>query len=172
MYSPYSEMYHYERQQKDKYEGIGFKYKGMTAEKWPKLYIEWDLKPENFHHSLDGEDADSVSQNYKNGFSIGKASTKDIYGKLFSNCIVRDSNDFWAVCDKRKACGVLGRWKEKELITPPLIKPHNDTLIIVGGNHRFNVARLAGAEAITFITPTEYMDEINSIIPTVSWQID
>lgn len=172
MYSPYSEMYHYERQQKDKYENIGFKYEGMNSEKWPKLYIEWDLRPENFHYCLDGEDADSVSQSYKNGFSIGKTSTKDIYDKLFSNNIVRDCDDFWATCNKRKACGVLGRWKEKKLITPPLITPYNDTLIIAGGNHRFNVARLAGAEVITFITPTEYMGKINAIISTVSWKLD
>ena len=62
--------------------------------------------------------------------------------------------------------------ERKKLITPPLIKPYNDTLIIAGGNHRFNVARLAGVKVITFITPTEDMDKINSIIPTVSWQLD
>lgn len=172
MYSPYSEMYLQERQQKDKYEGIGMEYEGMPEDKWPKLYIDWDLRPENFHYSLDGENVDSVLKLYKNGFSIGKASIGDIYENLFKNSIVGNSNDFWNVCDKRKACGVLGRWKEKELITPPIIRPYDDELIIAGGNHRFNVARLAGATEITFITPTEDVDKINSIIPNVLWLPD
>ncbi|EFN4754192.1 hypothetical protein KXE83_003108 [Escherichia coli] len=170
MYSPYSKKCLFERQQQNKYERIGSEYKGLDASKWPRLYIEWDLTPENFYRSLDGENMESVSQAYDKGFAIGKVATDSIYKKLFFNCIVKNSNDFWSICNENKACGVLGRWKEQQLITPPLLTPYEGTLIIAGGNHRFNVARLAGAEMIYFITPKESQSEIDSIISSVLWQ--
>ncbi|MEM8351241.1 hypothetical protein Q4R91_12140 [Morganella morganii] len=169
MYFPYSEEFILERQKRYIFEEVGSKYKGKNAKEWPEFNIQWDLTPDNFYLSLDGESAESVSESYNKGFSLGKVATNDIYENLFYNCKLTNSEDFWSTCIASKACGVLGRWLKNELITPPLIKPYEGNLLIIGGNHRFNVARLAGAEIIYFITPYECKDEIIAIIPSVVW---
>lgn len=170
MYLPFSKMYHIEREEKVMYEKCGSKYIGTDANEWPKLDINWDLNQDNFHLSLDGVSADKFTEDYSEGLLIGKTLIEDIYENLFYNSKIRDCNDFWKLCAKGKACGIIGRCLAKKPITPPMITPYNGTLIIVGGNHRFNVARLSGAIEIYFITPKESQNEFIEILPSVAWK--
>ncbi|MEQ5184501.1 hypothetical protein ABN222_08230 [Providencia alcalifaciens] len=158
-----------ERKQKVKYENEGRIYEGRPSKDWPKLNVRWNLNKTDFYRSLDGENTESIEQHYPNGFFVATALTKDIHDNLCYASKVFDSNDFWSVCNVRKACGVIGRWMNNELITPPVIVPFENTLVLVGGNHRFNVARLAGEKYITFIVPSEKKDETSLIIPNLSW---
>ena len=156
-------------EQKMDYGCAGKIYEGQPAKNWPKLNVQWNLNKADFYRSLDGENIESIYQYYPNGFSVTTALIKDIHNNLCYASKVSDSNDFWSVCDVRKACGVIERWMNNELLTPPIITPFENTLVLAGGNHRFNVARLAGEKCITFIVPSEMKDEINLIIPYLSW---
>ncbi|WP_119689261.1 hypothetical protein [Acinetobacter nosocomialis] len=144
-------------------------YYKKNIEETPQLNIKWNLDPNDFYLSFDGETSRSISTDYPHGFVLGRVDMLKIYNNLTSISQVYDIKDFWQIANKIKALGVIGRWYNNEKITPPILSVYEDKIFLEGGNHRFNIARFYSSAPIFFIIPKEIKDRVSEIIPEVEW---
>ena len=137
----------------------------------PELNICWDLSADNFIKALDGSCEDEFNSSYPNGFAIGKVEVSKIYELLEGSLKIYDSCDLWKTADKSKTLEVIKNWHKGVALTPPLLSiSYNNLISIVGGNHRFNVARIYGEGTVIFLVPLEIKDNISCMLDNgIEW---
>jgi hypothetical protein len=137
----------------------------------PELNIQWDLNADNYIKSLDWFPKDEFHTLYPNGFAVGEVEVDKIYDFLEDQSKIYDVDDLWKTADKSKTLGVIESWYNGIPLTPPLLNIScNKRIVIVGGNHRFNVFRIYGKGLLIFLVPFDIKDSISNIIgEAVRW---
>lgn len=97
------------------------------------LTPRWDLDPSNFHLVLDGARPNSIKN-----FSVVDADVPDVMHNL--TAIDRLDADPWSSGFVAKSAGTAYRWKNSMPVTPPMLVPHGDRVVIPDGKHRFRLA--------------------------------
>ena len=145
-------------------------YMSKPVSAWPSLTIHWTLDPNEWVYSFDGELPDWV----KNDVPIlGWAPIAEIHNHLVINSKVNNSQEFWEGAAEDKAGNVISGWAIAKPMSPPILMlwpPRTlDEIVLAGGNHRFNVANLAGGKHIPFLAIYSHKAGLTALLPSVVW---
>lgn len=136
----------------------------------PPLKVVWNTDKNDFYRSFDGINMECINETYPEGFSIGEVDPDIIYNNLVSASKIYNIDDLWRTADNSKVLGVLEHWYRNQKLTPPILDVYENKLVLIGGNNRFNVARLYSGEDILFITSINNKMEISNILNNnVKW---
>lgn len=126
------------------------------------LTAVWDCDPANFYLVFDG---DSPSDHASTDFVLIYADVADVKGRL-THAASRD-RDAWHQRYKRKSCGIAYRWLHGSGVTPPLIKEFQGQVHIVGGMHRFHLAKYYGTTRMPFLVRKVELTAVMALVPLV-----
>ncbi|MBA0174389.1 hypothetical protein [Pectobacterium carotovorum] len=162
----YSTSVQAELEEKLAYTRVGAPYEGLPENYWPNMVVSWNENPQDLIFSFDSGFPDWISPSTT---IVGRVSVNDIYAHLADNSRIENAAELWGIETEDKVCEIIGRWMNGVSITPPALCPEGERIIIAGGNHRFNVARLCGETTIAFFTADKYRIFFDSILPSVQW---
>lgn len=129
------------------------------------LTAVWDRNPEHFYLALDGKSPDSLASA---DFALICAEITEVNGKL-THIASRDK-DPWHRFYKRKSCGIAYRWVHGNGVTPPLICAVQDQINIVGGMHRFHLAKHYETVRMPFLVRKTKLDEVRALLPSAAFE--
>lgn len=135
---------------------------------WPPITFNWDLSKEGQRFSLDAENELSFKTHYPEGFILGKVKLGTLDRKLchFSR---RDKGELWTVGHKSRLAYLIVYLSEKRPISPPLVKPHlMGEVMLMGGHHRYAIAKEIGEKYIPIYVEPKYRKEIDKIME-IDW---
>lgn len=135
---------------------------------WPPITFNWDLSKEGQRFSLDGENESNFKTHYPEGFILGKVELHDLNSKLchFSR---RDKGELWTVGCKSSLAYLIVYLSEKRPISPPLVKPHlMGEVMLMGGHHRYAIAKEIGEKYIPIYVEPKYRKEIDKLME-IDW---
>jgi hypothetical protein len=124
----------------------------------------WDLSPERYVLSLDGENADEFSVHYP-AINVLWASSTELYEKL--TAYAKPSAGPWSDDHRSRSMVTAYRWSMGLAVTPPFVRPHqNREILIQGGNHRLRLAHHYGAAEIPILVESHEVLEVRRILPS------
>lgn len=142
---------------------------GLPPSEWPALTFNWDTSTPSQCHSLDSTSPESFQALYPKGVTLGWVSLSDFDEKLchFSR---RDTlKELWGSGFKDKLAGMIVYLSRGGAISPPLLKPlKTGEVVLMGGNHRYAVAKAVGILEIPIYVAPEHQEAVAQIVP-VRW---
>lgn len=139
------------------------------AERWAKYPANrsvkftpvWDLAPSRFYMALDGERQDSIDAA---ALTVIEVAMDELLATL-QHGSGRD-DDPWLEQFCSKTAGIAYCWAKGLAVTPPLIRPCSDEIVIVGGMHRLHLARHYDARSIPVLLWKEDLDKLLWVKPS------
>lgn len=127
------------------------------------LTAVWDCDPEHFYLAFDGE---LPGEHAPADFVLINADVADVDIKL-TYAASRDK-DPWHKCYKSKSCGIAYRWLHDRGVTPPLLSEYQGQVHIVGGMHRFHLAKHYGTTSMPFLVRKAELTAVTALIPSAA----
>lgn len=129
--------------------------------KWPTFNIAWDLSPASFGWALDGR-----SPTLPEGVSL-TARTAGLaeLDAVLNSYSKRTLDETWTIGDPNKLARVLVHCIEGRQLTPPWITIIDETIGIVGGNHRLAVCRAKALKEIPVLLKESEYEQICRLLP-------
>lgn len=157
-------------QMRERHAEIGRKYWKSLPSTWSEVQFNWDLCAEAQRFALDGESKEKFSKVYPVGFILGYVNTKKFDRYLCHYNRRRGLRELWRVGDKGKLARLLAYLEDGLPITPPLVglMPDKKQFLLIGGNHRYTVAKFSGLKTIPIYVEPENQKEIDEFFP-VEW---
>ena len=135
---------------------------------WPPITFNWDLSEEGQRFSLDGENELSFKNQYPEGLILGTVEL-DALDKKLCHFSRRDEGELWTVGSKSSLAYLIVYLFEKRPISPPLVKPHlMGEVILMGGHHRYAIAKEIGEKYIPIYVEPKYRKEIDKLME-IDW---
>ena len=135
---------------------------------WPPITFNWDLSREGQRFSLDGENELSFKTHYPEGFILGKVEL-EILDKKLCHFSRRDKGELWTLGRKNSSAYLIVYLSQNRPISPPLVKPHlMGEVILMGGHHRYAIAKEIGEKSIPIYVEPKYIKEIEKIME-IDW---
>ncbi|MEL0619352.1 ParB N-terminal domain-containing protein [Psychrobacter proteolyticus] len=135
---------------------------------WPPITFNWDLSKEGQRFSLDGENELSFKTHYPEGFILGKVEL-EILDKKLCHFSRRDKGELWTLGRKNSLAYLIVYLSQNRPISPPLVKPHlMGEVILMGGHHRYAIAKEIGEKSIPIYVEPKYRKEIEKIME-IDW---
>jgi hypothetical protein len=131
------------------------------------LVAVWDHNPENFYFAFDGaypEDHASAD------FVLIEANVDDVNLRL-THTATRDK-DPWHKKYKRKSYRIAYRWLHGRGVTPPLLGEVQGEICIIGGMHRFHLAKHYGTTRMPFLVRKAELAAVLALIPSATCVLD
>lgn len=123
----------------------------------------WDCDPANFCLAFDGDDP---SDHASTDFILIDADVTDVGGRL-TYAASRDKGP-WHQRYKSKSCGIAYRWLHGRGVTPPLLGEYQGQVHIVGGMHRFHLAKHYGTTRMPFLVRRAELAAVMALIPSAT----
>ena len=123
----------------------------------------WDLDPSKFYFAFDGDDP---GDHAPADFALIEADVAEVDARLFHG-VSRDK-DPWHRQYKSKSCGIAYRWLHGRGVTPPLLVDHGQEIIIVGGMHRFHLAKHYGMTRMPFLVRKAKLAAVKALLSSAS----
>jgi hypothetical protein len=135
---------------------------GHPFKTWPSFHVRWDLDPANFYQTYDGADP-------PDGGEIDLVLISDVPLSNIDTALTpywhRTAEEVWTVGSPDKAARAIIHWKERGLMTPPLLVPTDDgRLAVAGGNHRLAVARAKGISYLPVLSKADQEAMVRQIL--------
>lgn len=147
------------------------KYLDSPVEKWPSINMNWDVSKESQIYTLDNRSKYDFKNNYPEGFLLGYVSLFEVDSILHSFSR-RDEGELWEVGIASKLAGLIVYLSEGRPISPPLVKPvENDEVILLGGHHRYAIAKVIGVKRLPIYIAHEHKVKIDGLL-AVEWVED
>ncbi len=128
-----------------------------------KVTPKWDYDPEHFYLSMDG--ATLPKQINPADFELVWAEVSDVTSHLASHST--RSEDPWSE-EYEGTAEIAYRWAKGLPVTPPLISPHGEKITIVGGMHRFHLARHFATAQMPLLVRTSELQRLRSILKSAT----
>lgn len=125
------------------------------------LYARWDIRPERFYLAFDG---DKPGDHDPNEFELIYMNVENVNSRL--TYIASRDKDPWHKRYKRKTCGIAYRWVHNLPVTPPLIQEVQGQIHIVGGMHRYHLARHYGTVRMPFLVLKLELLKVKALLST------
>lgn len=139
---------------------------------WPEIKINWDLSQESQRLSLDYSQAfytkPRFDRDYPEGFQLGWVFLSDFDAKL---CAYnhRTEEQLWTVGDVSKLANLIVYLSQGRPVSPPAVRVNEKReLVLLGGNHRYAVAKAIGESTLPIHALPEHKDLLESLLP-VRW---
>ncbi|MGP9491009.1 hypothetical protein [Psychrobacter sp. AOP7-B1-24] len=143
-------------------------YMETDSSDWPPITFNWDLSEEGGRFSLDGENELSFKTQYPEGLILGKVKL-DALDKKLCHFSRRDEGELWTVGSKSSLAYLIVYLSEKRPISPPLVKPHlMGEVMLMGGHHRYAIAKEIGEKYIPIYVEPKYRKEIDKLME-IDW---
>lgn len=134
--------------------------------KWPDIDVKWDINPLNYHFSMDDyRNIDLFVKDYPD-IIIAYADIDDLH-KNFIKGSKRISEPFNTNYISKTA-KLVAYLELGEKVTPPLIFPCHNKLLIAGGNHRFGWARYRKQKRIPILIKKNEEKSYSQILKTLN----
>lgn len=134
--------------------------RNLSAPREPK----WDLAPERYALSLDGEHAAEFAKHYPL-IDVLWVDSGELYAKLAD--FAKPSSGPWSGDHRSRSIVTAYRWSIGLGVTPPFVRPHeNREILIQGGNHRLRLAHHYGAAKIPILVERHEAGAVKSILPS------
>lgn len=130
---------------------------------WPAFDMVWDYNYESLRYYADGLSQSEFDKRYPNGLKKAYVKLDELDNHLFRNC-KQTVAEFWDVGLKDKKAEVILHCLNDNKITPCKISPYDQTIIIVGGNHRLAVCKAKCLEVIPVLFEQEDEAALSAII--------
>lgn len=128
-----------------------------------QLEPRWELARERFHFSLDGA---SAGDKRIADVAVIEADMAEVVTKLTFASTRKD--DPWTGTYRIKTVKTAYRWFNGLRVTPPLIGLHEGQLNIVGGLHRFHLAKHYGATRIPLLVDRAALPTVQGILKSAT----
>lgn len=144
------------------------------AEAWATVHTyheasfapKWDYDPEHFYLSMDG--APLPKQINPGDFQLFCADVSDVASHLEFRSARSEGPWSEEEHDEDKTAELAYRWAHGLPVTPPLISPYGEMITIVGGRHRFHLARCYGAARVQLLVRTSEFQSVRSILKSAT----
>ncbi len=123
----------------------------------------WDLNSANFYLAFDGG---SPGDHASTEFALIYADVDDVNSKLTS-ASSREKGP-WNQRYKGKSCGVAYRWLHGHGVTPPLLRKFKVQIHIIGGMHRFHLAKHYGTTRMPFLVSSSERSVVMNLLPSAT----
>jgi len=131
------------------------------------LTAVWDCSPANFYLAFDG---DSPADHEPSDFALIEADVDDVNGQL-TYATSRDK-DPWHESYKSKSCGIAFRWLKGAGVTPPLLGEFEAKVHLIGGMHRFHLAKYYGTKRMPFLVRTIEIEAVMALIQSANVSVN
>ena len=145
------------------------KYVDSPVDGWPKIKINWDVSKGSQRHCFDGVSIEEFSKYHPSGLLLGYVELKEFDNKLchFSR---RDTGELWELGSPSKLAYLIVYLSEGHPISPPVPKPvDKGEIILMGGHHRYAIAKAIGEDKIPICIYPEHKSRIDERI-NVKWK--
>lgn len=141
------------------------KVRNLPVEDWPEIKINWDLSKEAQRFCCDGMKQEEFEEYYPKGFFIYWVCLGD-FDNVLGAYSRRDEGDLWTVGFESKLAEMIIYLSEGHPISPPLAAPneYSDDIILLGGHHRYAVAKAIGEKRIPICIRPDNKPEIERLI--------
>lgn len=144
-------------------------YLDLPVEQWPRLNFNWDLSPGGQRFAFDGKKEADFEKHHPSGFRLGwiPLSTFDKHLCHFSR---RDGpSELWELGSRWKLSKAIAYLRRGLPITPPLVTATEGEFRIVGGHHRYAIAKAVSLEILPIYVDHADLDQVEAIAP-VEWR--
>ena len=146
-------------------------HEGREVDKWCKgrknipssLIAVWDLEPSRFYLAFDGDDPGDHSPT---DFVLIEADLAEVDDNL--TYAASRERDPWHRQYKSKSCGIAYRWLKGLAVTPPVLGKYSGQVHIVGGMHRFHLAKHYGTTRMPFLVRRAELPAVLALLPSAS----
>lgn len=150
-------------------------YRGLMPEAWPALTWNWDFSGAGQRYVYDGVSPRNFAVSHPAGLRLGWVGVEQLDAKL-SHFNRRDGlGELWEVGDEWKLADAIAYARQGRQLTPPMVAPlrtdkgvRATEVYLVGGNHRYTVAKFSGLVEIPIYVDPEVADAVAAIVP-VRW---
>jgi len=150
-------------------------YLRLMPEKWPALNWNWDFSAKAQRYVFDGMPPPRFTAAYPAGLRLGWVQVVPFDAKL-SNFNRRNGLDeLWALGDQGKLAEAIAYIRRRHPLTPPMVAPVQIAggpaareVYLVGGNHRYTVAKFSGLVDLPIYVDRKHAAEVSAIVP-VRW---
>jgi hypothetical protein len=144
-------------------------YRNTPVGSWPKIEINWDVTQESQRFSFDGQTKEQFEAYYPEGLCLGYVELAE-FDKGLCHFSRRDEGELWEVGFQSKLAFLLVYLSEGCPISPPVAKPtDNGELILIGGHHRYAIAKAIGEKTIPIYVCPEHKSEVDKRV-AVEWK--
>jgi hypothetical protein len=148
------------------------KYLFTPVSQWPEMRINWDLSRESQRFSLDGYALASYSKprfdrDHPEGFILGWVPLLDFDAKLCASNH-RTEEELWTVGRALTVAELIVYLSEGRPISPPAVRVADSEICLLGGNHRYAVAKAIGETELPIHALPGQRDLLESLLP-VTW---
>ncbi len=123
------------------------------------LTAVWDERPGNFYLAFDGV---SPYDTTSSDFVLIRADVDEVDRKLAKGA--SRVKEPWHPTYKWKSCGIAYRWVKGLGVTPPLLGESKGAILIVGGMHRFHLAKHYGTKSMPFLVRGTELQAVKALI--------
>lgn len=150
-------------------------YLRLVPEAWPELTWRWDFSRKAQRYVYDGMSPANFAAAHPEGLHLGWVRVDEFDAKL-SHFNRRDGlGVLWEVGDEWKLAQAIAYARQGRALTPPMVAPLRTEsggpaieVYLVGGNHRYTVAKFCGLVELPIYVDPELADAVAAIVP-VRW---
>jgi len=140
-------LYRKEKELRERILNDSYQYKDLAIKEWPVIKINWDIRYSSQKFSLDRDESSEFSKHHPDGFLLGYVNLNEV-DKRLGICSFREVEDVWKVGSSEKLSALIVYLSEGREVSPPFLCVYEDSLVIMGGNHRYTIAKCIGVENI------------------------
>lgn len=151
-------------------------YHGLAPEAWPGLTWNWDFSAKAQRYVYDGLPPPKFKAAHPNGLRLGWVLVEQFDTKLSHFNRRNGISELWALGDESKLAKAIAYARQGRPLTPPMVAPlptekadRATEVYLVGGNHRYTVAKFSGLIELPIYVEPELADAVAAIIP-VRWE--
>jgi len=127
------------------------------------LEAVWDTEPSRIYLAFDG---DNPEDHPTTDFTLIEADVSEVDGML-TYISSRDRGP-WDEPFKAKSCGIVYRWVKGLGVTPPVLTQYKQQIHIVGGVHRFHLAKHYGTTRMPFLVRRAELATVMGLLRTAT----
>lgn len=150
-------------------------YLGLMPEAWPELAWRWDFSAKAQRYVYDGISPPNFATAHPEGLRLGWVHVDDFDAKLCHFNRRNGLGELWEVGDQRKLAEAIAYCRQGHPLTPPMVAPVRmengekaTEVYLVGGNHRYTVAKFSGLVELPIYVDPELADAVAALVP-VRW---
>lgn len=150
-------------------------YLGLMPETWPALAWRWDFSAKAQRYVYDGMAPPNFVAAHPEGLRLGWVRVEQFDAKLSHFNRRNGLEELWEVGDQRKLAYAIAYSRQGRPLTPPMVAPlrtgkdeRATEFYLVGGNHRYTVAKFSGLVDLPIYVDPELADAVVAIVP-VRW---
>jgi hypothetical protein len=150
-------------------------YRGLMPDAWPVLNWNWDLSAKGQRYAYDGMPPPSFAEAHPEGLRLGWVRVEEVDAKLSHVNRRNGLDELWELGDQGKLADAIAYSRQGHPLTPPMVAPlpteggaPDTEVYLVGGNHRYTVAKFSGLVEIPIYVDPRLAAAVAAIV-SIRW---